>query len=944
MLRQWMPRSRWLALLILIALAPIVRAGLIQSPADHRQYESFTLPNQMQVLVISDPKTDKAAASLNVQVGSMADPRGREGLAHFLEHMLFLGTKKYPQADAYQQFISANGGSHNAFTADNHTNFFFDVKAQALPQALDRFAQFFIAPLFTPEYVDRERHAVHSEYEAKRRDDGRRLYVASKLAMNPAHPYSHFAVGNLTTLADRPNDPVRKDLVNFYRQHYSANLMSLVVIGRESTAQLRAMVEKQFSAVPNRHLKATASKAPLYQSAKLPQQLDVVTLMQTRQLRLTFPIDPPRQYWQSKPLYYIANEIGYEGKGSLLSRLKALGWAQGLSASTGVDLPNAATFEVGIDLTPEGFQHYRKVVELFFSYVAELRSNGVKQSLYDEDRLSAATQFKFLEPQEPIHQAVQLASAMPYYPMVHLLDAPYRFDHFDPKLIQHFLTQLRPDNLILTRAAPTLTASQTTPRYKIGYTLKPLPTNTLAAWQHPQPDPALEARQPNPFIAKDLSLVPRINAQKTPHEIWHTDDTRLWYQQDQTFNLPKANFHFALITPTANASARNAMLTTLYAEITSDRLNETLYDANLADLDASIYAHLRGISVQIDGYNEPQPRLLGQILKALQQQPSSEERFARIKKALQEDLDNSSKQKPYNQTFNALYSSLLPEWSVAQKQAALQHLTLSDLQQYIPTLFAHARLRIFAYGNLSPASATSMAKQVRTSLLPTNNQPVEAALPVVQLPKNHLLFDTLNIDHNDSALTLYLQGADTHIKTRAEVALLNEILATPFYNQLRTEKQLGYIVFSTYMPLRQVPGLALVVQSPVADPTRLQSEYTHFLDQMQSRLAQLPPAQLELYRQSLISRINKQDNTLSERASRLWRELDRGNTSFDTRARLTRAAQALTKEDLVARLKQLRQRELALRSFGKESKSGARTDDTPALQALKADKRFVPGS
>ncbi len=934
-----------IALLLLLLLNALpATAALIQSPSDLRQYETFILPNQLRVLVVSDPQADKAAAALNIQVGSNANPPGREGLAHFLEHMLFLGTEKYPEADAYQQFISANGGSHNAFTAYDQTTFFFDIKADALPDALDRFAQFFIAPLFSPDYVDRERHAVHSEFKAKIRDDGRRLYVASKLAMNPKHPYSRFMVGNLDTLSDRDGASIRDDLIQFYETHYSANLMSLVVIGPDSTESLHRLAEQTFSAVPDRHLIAQATREPLYSPQRLPLQTDVKTLMQTRQLQLTFPVDPVREHWRIKPLDYIASQIGYEGAGSLLSRLKALGWARALGASTGLDLAHSATFDVSIELTDDGFAHYQQVVALFFDYVERLKQQGVQVSLYDEEAQLAATRFRFLERGEPIHEATRLAGRMPLYPIVHLLDAPYRYDYFDPGLIRHYLDQLNPNNLMLLRAAPDLATTERTPRYEIDYSLHPPAQAALALWQHPQPDAALQVRATNPFIAKQFGLIEPTQAQQAPTAIWHRDDARLWYLPDQTFKVPRADFYFALLSPSANASARNAMLSTLYTRMVDDRLNETLYDASLAGLDVQLYPHLRGVSLRISGYNDREPVLLDTLLDEMTKLPASQARFERLKHELQEELENEAKQKPYNQTFAALYCALMPEWTATQKLDALQALSLDDLRQFQPQLFQHARLRLLAHGNLSADTATQMAQKVHATLLTQDNQATASELPVVQLPAGQRLYDTLDIEHNDSALTLYLQGADTAVNTRAEVALLNEIISTPFYNELRTERQLGYIVFSTYMPLRQVAGLALVVQSPVSDPVALEREYDRFLDEMTRLVETLPEAQLDGFKQSLIARINQQDNRLSDRSERLWRELDRGNTAFDTREQLSAATRAIDGKQLLVRLQQLRQRQLALRSFGNQVAGGSREDDTSALMALKSQAQFVPGS
>ena len=75
------------------------------------------------------------------------DPEMHQGLAHYLEHMLFLGTEKYPEAGNNSLF-SNRGGYTNAYTAGDHTNYHFEIDPEHLDGALDRFAQFFTAPLF----------------------------------------------------------------------------------------------------------------------------------------------------------------------------------------------------------------------------------------------------------------------------------------------------------------------------------------------------------------------------------------------------------------------------------------------------------------------------------------------------------------------------------------------------------------------------------------------------------------------------------------------------------------------------------------------------------------------------------------------------------------------------------------------------------------------------
>ena len=114
--------------------------------------------------MISDPATDKSACALNVNVGASLDPPNIPGLAHFLEHMLFLGSTKYPEESEYSKFINDNGGYDNAFTNMTDTNYHFEVSNEAFEGALDRFAHIFISPLLGYECAEREMKAVDSEF------------------------------------------------------------------------------------------------------------------------------------------------------------------------------------------------------------------------------------------------------------------------------------------------------------------------------------------------------------------------------------------------------------------------------------------------------------------------------------------------------------------------------------------------------------------------------------------------------------------------------------------------------------------------------------------------------------------------------------------------------------------------------------------------------------
>jgi hypothetical protein len=179
---------------------------VIKSESDTFEYRTLRLANGMSVVLVHDGDADKSAAALSVGVGSLNEGKATLGLAHFCEHMLFLGNEKYPIADQYQKEVASHGGYTNAFTDNEETNFYFEIDKDYLEQILDRFANFFISPLLTPASAYKEMRAVNSEYRNDISNDGWRQYQLLKTMANPSHPFSRFSIG------EAHSSPVRSSM------------------------------------------------------------------------------------------------------------------------------------------------------------------------------------------------------------------------------------------------------------------------------------------------------------------------------------------------------------------------------------------------------------------------------------------------------------------------------------------------------------------------------------------------------------------------------------------------------------------------------------------------------------------------------------------------------------------------------------------------------------
>ena len=885
-----------LALGAVLANASVLAADIVVSPNDDAKYRSLQLKNGLKILLISDVDADKAAAALAVHVGSGSDPKDRQGLAHFLEHMLFLGTEKFPQPGEYHEFIRSNGGSQNAYTSYEFTVYFFDIEPNSLEPALERFSQFFVAPLLSSEYVDREINAIESEFRSRIENDVRRRIDAEKEVLNQSHPYTQFQGGNLATLGIETGTPIRQELLNFYQKNYSAGLMSLVVYGKESVDQLQDWVETRFKTIPNTGAAPVMPSVPLFESGRLPARIDVVPKKEQRTLTLSFPVAPVRQNYLAKPLLYVGELLGHEGKGSLLSLLKARGWADSLSSGTGLNHATEAMFTVSIALTQNGLEQVQAITALVFEQIRLIRAEGIRDWAFEEQSKLSALSFRFKQRADPGSYVTDLATKLQLYPENHVLYGPYALESYEPELIGAFLDDLIPENLLLTVTAKGVETDRESRWLNAPYSVNPISQTTIESWKTDTANGELVLPEPNAFIPTDLELkTTNANAQ-FPQIVEQRDGLTVWHQHDQSFATPRASFFVSIQSEQARKDATSPMLTQMYISIVNDLLNEYSYPATLAGLGYRLYPTAKGMTIRISGYSDKQPELLRRIVAALAQPDIRPARFDILKERTLRSLRNTKLNKPFSQTKGELSRLLLePSWTADERIAALEPLTVENLRTFVPVLLDKTHVISLSHGNVLQADAIAMTEIVHDALVTNTESAALLESRVVSLRQGARHLRELDIDHDDSALTVYFQGSDRKFKTRANFAVLSQILSSPFFTQLRTEKQLGYVVYAAYESLLEIPGISFVIQSPGTGPDDLEQQTMLFLNEYAQPLKSMSDDAFEAHKAGLVSTLLEKDKTLWERSSRYWYEIDRQQLHFDTSKRLARAVQDIKK-------------------------------------------------
>ncbi|WGY47528.1 insulinase family protein [Vibrio sp. ABG19] len=870
------------------------------SPNDSNSYRHLTLSNALRVLLIHDESAQKSAAALAVKVGHFDDPADRQGLAHYLEHMLFLGTRKYPKVGEFQSVISQHGGSNNAWTGTEHTCFFFDIAPNVFEKALDRFSQFFTAPLFNAEALDKERHAVDSEYKLKLSDDSRRLYQVQKETINQAHPFAKFSVGNLDTLGDRAGSSIRDEIIAFHQQHYSADLMTLVVIGPHTLDEQEEWVRDKFSAIVNNNLADKQVDEPFVTRAQTGLLIQVEPMKEIRKLLLSFPMPSTDAYYQRKPLSYFAHLIGYEGEGSLLLALKDKGWVTSLSAGGGASGSNYREFSVSCTLTPLGLDHVDDIIRALFTTITEIRDHGLDEWRYMEKRAVLESAFRFQENSRPLDIASHLVINMQHYRAEDTIYGDYMMQAYDEVLLQELLQYLVPDNLRATLIAQDGEFDKQAEWYFTPYSVRPFSDDELSRFASPATELALRLPGKNPFICEQLDPKPLLGTRHLPHILQDLPGFRLWHLQDAEFRVPKGVIYIAIDSPHSVATTRNIVITRLCVEMFLDTLAKETYQAEIAGMGYNMYAHQGGVTLTLSGFSQKQPELMKMILDKFARREFSQPRFATVKQHLLRNWRNAAHDRPLSQLFNAMTGLLQPNNPPYQQLVeALETIEVGELAKFVENILAELHIEMFVYGDWQEQDAHSMAEVLKNALRMQNQSYEESLRPLVMLGRNGTFQREVICDQDDSAVAVYYQSRDTEPRSIALYSLANHLMSATFFHEIRTKQQLGYMVGTGNMPLNRHPGMVLYVQSPNAAPADLISSVDEFLNAFYLVLLELSDYQWHSSKRGLWNQIATPDQTLRTRAQRLWVAIGNKDWTFNQREQVLEELKKLTRSDMI---------------------------------------------
>ncbi|CRK88532.1 CLUMA_CG002282, isoform A [Clunio marinus] len=892
----------------------------IQSESDKKQYRLIKLPNGLKALLIHKPENTSAdgseneslsSAALKVGVGSFDDPQNIGGLAHFLEHMLFMGSEKYPGDGEYNEFINSNGGDNNAMTGDEDTLYYFEVSEKAFPEALDRFAQQFISPLLLRDSINREREAVDSEFRMSINNDLKRLMAFFKTFISDSHPGSYFDYGSLDTLKNNiSDDDLYNALCDLFTK-YVADAMRLCVQSKRSLDELQNIVVEKFSHLKSGTIisKPEMSLSEIVKPKFYTNMYFVKPKIEAQTLILSWYLNSSLKHYKAKPFDYIGEILRNRGDGGFIKYLKdkkLILHSQTQEISTSV----YTHLSINIQLTDLGLQHVDLVLKEVFSYLLMMKETTIEEHerLFNEYKAESEVNFRYVQENDPSLNTTNTVTNLMLYDDADILRASDVYLEFDSKVILDYIDKLNERKFNITILANEHESFNKKEKYfGVEFDEIDFPEKYQRLWNERTLNPEFFLEKPNPYKATNFEIYENVEeSPKYPVKIYESDIYEVWHKLDDHFKSPHGHVCIHLASPKLMNSAYNFLLLSFFTNFATSKIVEKFSSAFNAGLNIQIKKTQTGLHVAFKGYNEKLHLLIDSVIKEITKliEEVDEEKFEMVKDQIKKS------HRTMLQSSITLSNELIPKvlqhnfWLIYEKYKIIDNVKLEDIQKFSTKFFRHMKVQVLVQGNITKAQSLDIFKELENNL---TCEPLEGEYELkprgYQLPKGKsvLRMKSLMLNDENSATIVYVQSKKETIRDRCLLKLLEKMLDVKAFEQLRSKEQLGYRVGADVLVKGGVLGFSIYVSSQESKHhySKVLKRIEVFFNETAPKIIEeLADDEFEKLKDARMKLLTAQDLDLEAEVTKNWSEIYRHSYMFDKNELSTKVTKNLTRTDL----------------------------------------------
>ena len=762
---------------------------------DTNEYSYTILKNGLTVFFIKNDISFVETALLYVNVGANADPDDTLGLAHFLEHMLFMGSKKFPGSSLFQTEITKNNATTNAFTSSMSTQYYFTTSTNFL-YLLEIFSNFFIEPLFDIKYVEKEVNAVNSEHNKNISSDGWKTNNISKQFFKD-NKHKKFSTGTKKTLLQDNNiNKLRDKLINFYKKYYSADKMVLF-ISMNKNNNYDNKIMSLFELVPNRTF---YNQSNIMKFKKYKQSFELIKIQTNNDhfLNLSWILKNDNMYNNTNNIIcYILNNID-NGLQKYLENTKYCILSYTYISNV---FDKGSIISINIKLSESGIKKWEYIVYYVCAYIIFLSNNiDIFNIYFDEYRRKTLLYTHTLDNINGSDLCLLYADIYDTYKYEFSLLPIYNLligDLDKCKVFYHKCLKkmtLQKVKVTLTSPLVSIKPNKTDVHYNTKYEHRKIKIKEL------QINETFSVPEPNTYI--QYQNIEPFNVIKTPYI--RVPAKNIYIIQKNTFNTSSI-YSIINIICTKHDIDTYICKYLFFSYIT--KLNEVLITKlQLAQYTFDIYNTNSGFNLVINGHNGKH-KICDLFKKYIDLFFTAKhidmDIYKKVYINFKNDIDNYLHTDSYKMVKHEFIQMVQPN-----------KYTLKTLSKYIDKYAPENISKTFLNDTIKSISNGHISGVFSGSIKQEDIKPIIDTLEQYIVYSNDKQIDTIDIKtikkidiNNNTHNKDYAIGYGIYIGNQKEVDnweyeyLLTRILTTyisnNFFDLLRTEKQLGYIVYAT---------------------------------------------------------------------------------------------------------------------------------------------------
>ena len=831
---------------------------------DVRDFNGGTLDNGVKYTFVTDESLHKSFVSVCVNAGSFQNPKEYDGLAHFLEHMLFMGSKKYPNENHYSDRLNELGGYSNAYTDTMETVYYFNVFDNGLEEIIDIFSRFFIDPTFDPDSVNREINAVDSEHQKNINSDNWRKHQFTLNLSDATSPVNTFICGNAQTLYKKD---IRDKVVEFYTKFYTSNNISICIASSQDKNKLLEIVKRTFGQIKKYdqdNNKLELSK-PIY-SANLRKSFHIKSLTNKYDVTYMYEIPFQQNHLLTKEFTILDAILTNKSENSLYFHLKNLGYLNSISTETKYE----GVFMITLNLSKDGFANMQHCEHLLFDTLNQIMQMDInKIAKYYKQVFDIS--FDCLNKFDAENLCNILAVNHFYYDTPNVFDGSFKIFQINDtdKYVNLFKKYLNVENLIKIIHSQNYN-EEIHRKYLIDkyYKFEYVELKLVFDDSYSQGNLIIFDTD-NDFLNVETSVITNIDSFQIPTLVAE----KQWYGGCSEFGEPTVSLWLQLNNSNYFSSPRNYILSQISCSVLNFLINVIMYKP--FELCYNIYfepsASLSSINININALNDFSKLqiLLSQLKDFIF---NVDKHYKKIDERYTNNLIISFKESYQNIKFlnpmeisNLIIKSqvIKTEYDYNDLLEQIDNISYLDIENHITTLLDGTSLTTLTYGNIQIKNVTNLFEQYSKLFY-------NSAYPFPKIKQ----IENVNISHpnpNEKSHFIsyfYYVGRFTP-KDFALILLLSKILGEKFFDIMRTKNQLGYFVKFGLAIFRDNYYITEKIQS--SKPIELvKSKIDEFNQQIEKFIKE---SSFEQFLQTINRELDEPDYSLNDKISRYKPEI-----------------------------------------------------------------------